>query len=65
MKVSKCTVDGVNMCEYKDHDEMISKFQDIEIQFPGIAKVKNNALIDLIINIVSPEFLNRFGRNIY
>ena len=36
-----CTVDGVNMCHYKNHDEMISRFQYIETQYPDIAKVEN------------------------
>ena len=41
MDMDKCTVDGVNMCHYKNHDEMISRFQDIETQYPDIAKVEN------------------------
>ena len=40
-KPKKCIKDGVDMCKYKNHGKMISRFEDIEMQYPDIAKVAN------------------------
>ena len=37
----KCVVEGIDMCGYKTHEEMISHLMDIEKEYPDIAKVVN------------------------
>ena len=34
-----CVLDGVEMCRYESHREMIGKFRSLEQQHPGIVKV--------------------------
>ena len=34
-----CVVDGVDMCQYESHREMISKLQSLQNQYPHIVKV--------------------------
>jgi carboxypeptidase D len=35
---TKCTIDGVNMCEYGNHEELITKLGRLEKDFPGFAR---------------------------
>ena len=56
-KPKKCIKDGVDMCKYKNHGQMISRFEDIEMQYPDIAKVENIIKIDIVKAIIS-EFLS-------
>ena len=34
-----CVVDGVSMCQYESHREMINKLQSLQQQYPHIVKV--------------------------
>ena len=34
-----CVVDGVDMCQYESHREMINKLQSLQRQYPHIVKV--------------------------
>ena len=34
-----CMVDGVEMCQYESHREMINKLQSLQRQYPDIVKV--------------------------
>ena len=34
-----CVVDGVDMCQYESHREMINKLQSLQRQYPDIVKV--------------------------
>ena len=34
-----CVVDGVDMCQYESHSEMINKLQSLQRQYPNIVKV--------------------------
>ena len=34
-----CVVDGVSMCQYESHREMINKLQFLQRQYPDIVKV--------------------------
>ena len=34
-----CVVDGVNMCQYESHKEMINKLLSLKTQYPNIVKV--------------------------
>ena len=34
-----CVVDGVEMCQYESHNEMINKLQSLQRQYPNIVKV--------------------------
>ena len=37
----RCVVDGVEMCRYESHEEMISKMQSLQQQYPDIVKVRS------------------------
>ena len=37
--VRGCVVDGVDMCRYESHREMINKLQSLQNQYPHIVKV--------------------------
>ena len=34
-----CVVDGVDMCRYESHREMIDKLQTLQSQYPHLVKV--------------------------
>ena len=36
-----CVVDGVDMCRYESHREMINKLQSLQSQYPHIVKVES------------------------
>ena len=36
-----CVVDGVSMCQYESHREMINKLQSLQSQYPHIVKVES------------------------
>ena len=42
---SNCEVDDIDMCGYKNHEEMMKILVDIERKFPDIAKVTSFALL--------------------
>ena len=48
---ARCVVDGINMCGYETHKQMIGRLRNIEQRNPNIAKVRNekrkmNAIAD-------------------
>ena len=46
-KTKKCIIEGINMCGYKNHKEMISHLMDIEKKYPDIAKVAISGILGL------------------
>ena len=38
-QVRDCVVDGVDMCRYESHREMIDKLQTLQVQYPHLVKV--------------------------
>ena len=38
-QVRGCVVDGVDMCRYESHREMIDKLQTLQGQYPHLVKV--------------------------
>ena len=38
-QVRDCVVDGVDMCRYESHREMIDKLQSLQVQYPHLVKV--------------------------
>ena len=35
---TKCSIDGINLCEYGNHEELISNLERLEEDFPGLAR---------------------------
>jgi len=38
-KTSRCTADGIDMCSYESHNQLIEKFMNLEKKYPNLAQV--------------------------
>merc|ERR1740131_26421 len=38
-KTSRCTADGIDMCSYESHNQLIEKFKNLEKKYPNLAQV--------------------------
>ena len=57
----RCVVDGVEMCGYESHNQMIGKLQSLQQQYPSIVKVRPSDDIQITLNLSSPLSLALSG----